>query len=819
MGSVNDEITRINDAKTAINAAITECGVQMPAPEDATIDTYAGKIREIPTAVLSQLNMDSVGGTDLYIKQLSQTNGVITATQGSIANTSSSGLTPKLSAADGQVGEGYVLCYGSQDTEPKWKQLVLPFASYSDFWSFVNHAETTYATKVFVDQKIAALVDSAPEHLNTLKELADALGSDSNMSTSLVALIATKLDMYAQSFEMNKTGQGGGHGGFIDFHYHDKSNKPTDVNGNVVTATPDYTSRIIEDDPGELKINGVKFKSNVVTATSYNILGSNTSTAVLSSDLATNCYIKIGSAYPLVVKYDAAENGEKFVACGASYNNMVTLGTSSRKWKEVHATTFKGTLVNNTIGTWINAAKNPAVNITNVTAGSAGSVFTTPLKDGYITVQSFRGDNILRFNYFTTDKYTNSTNTPFASLHIEADTGNVIATTFTGNLIGTSSDTEGLKSLGQTQVLTGTSVPEFAGLTMREYYNADGTPAKFGNLIQMKGKDAAGCSELFCEWTSNSVSGKLHYRSKRDMSNPWGAWKTMIDSDGGAIYKSLQIYNDAVNYAQIQFINTRAKADGGGWATTILNLQDNVGTTLALFGMHGDKGALTYLYLGTGAYGANNNLRIYPDKVQTPTILPNVTNTYSLGSSSLKWSTVYATTFYGSLSGNASSATTLGILGSATNSSYPLVFAPSVNTSTSTKVNKTLYTSTTDNFTYNPSKGSVSSSGGFFDTSDERLKTIINPISVDLDKLSKLRKVYFSWKDKPDSDLQLGMIAQDVQELYPELVSETNGQLSLSYEKLSVIALKGIDVLYDLVLDLKSEIKELKCKLNEYYGG
>ena len=41
----------------------------------------------------------------------------------------------------------------------------------------------------------------------------------------------------------------------------------------------------------ELKINGVTFKNKVVTATSYNILGTANSTAVLSSDLSTNCYI------------------------------------------------------------------------------------------------------------------------------------------------------------------------------------------------------------------------------------------------------------------------------------------------------------------------------------------------------------------------------------------------------------------------------------------------------------------------------------------------------------------------------------------------
>lgn len=812
MGTIKGEIERIEQAKSAIDTAIIASGGPAGSNDDL-IDTYADRVKAIPSAVLSNLNMTQIGGDDSYIKTLKQENGVITATLGGLVTTAKSGLAPAATNKSAGNIDSKTLILATNGDSVTWSKVPLSnYATQSDLTD--AHADAISTCQSYADLKIAALVDSAPEHLNTLKELADALGSDSNMSTSLVALIASKLDMYAQSFEMNKTGDGVGHGGFIDFHFYNSSKQPTNASGTVVTSTPDYTSRIIEDVAGQLNINGVKFKSNVLTAASYKILGTKNSTAVLSSDLSNNCYIQIGSAYPFVVKYDA--EGEKFIACGASYSNAISLGTSNRKWKEVHATTFKGTLVNSTIGTWINAAKNPAVNITNVTAGSAGSVFTTPLKDGYITVQSFLGDNTLRFNYFTTDKYTNSTNTPFASLHIEADTGNVIATTFTGNLIGTSSDTEGLKSLGRTQVLTGTSAPEFAGLTMREYYNAEGTPAKFGNLIQMKGKDAAGCSELFCEWASTNDSGRLHYRSKRDMTNSWGAWKTMIDSDGGAIYKSLQIYNDAVNYAQIQFINTRAKTDGGGWATTIINLQDNVGATLALFGMHGDRGALTYLYLGTGAYNAYNNLRIYSDKVQTPTLLPNLTNTYSLGSSSLKWSKVYATTFYGSLSGNASSASSLGILGSAANSSYPLVFAPSVNTSTSTRVNKTLYTSTTANFTYNPSKGSVNASGGFFETSDERLKNLLNDVNVDLEKLKQIPKKYFTWKED-GSITHIGTSAQALQKIYPELVdSDQNGILSVAYDKLSIIALKGIDLLYDKVNKLEEEIHELKSKFNSY---
>jgi len=50
----------------------------------------------------------------------------------------------------------------------------------------------TYATKTYVDTSVAAVVNSAPTTLNTLKELADALGDDPNFSTTITALIGTK---------------------------------------------------------------------------------------------------------------------------------------------------------------------------------------------------------------------------------------------------------------------------------------------------------------------------------------------------------------------------------------------------------------------------------------------------------------------------------------------------------------------------------------------------------------------------------------------------------------------------------------------------
>lgn len=117
---------------------------------------------------------------------------------------------------------------------------------------------------------------------------------------------------------------------------------------------------------------------------------------------------------------------------------------------------------------------------------------------------------------------------------------------------------------------------------------------------------------------------------------------------------------------------------------------------------------------------------------------------------------------------------------------------------------------------YMSNSGAVYASSGFYESSDERLKRILNPVKVNLDDLSKLRKVYYLWRDKSENGRQLGMIAQDVQKLYPELVStdKNTGYLSLAYDKLSVIALEAIDTLYEEYKQLKERVNELEKLLH-----
>ena len=56
------------------------------------------------------------------------------------------------------------------------------------------------ASTAFVQQELSSLVDSAPSTLNTLNELAAALGDDADFSTTVTNSIATKAPLASPTF-------------------------------------------------------------------------------------------------------------------------------------------------------------------------------------------------------------------------------------------------------------------------------------------------------------------------------------------------------------------------------------------------------------------------------------------------------------------------------------------------------------------------------------------------------------------------------------------------------------------------------------------
>lgn len=86
---------------------------------------------------------------------------------------------------------------------------------------------------------------------------------------------------------------------------------------------------------------------------------------------------------------------------------------------------------------------------------------------------------------------------------------------------------------------------------------------------------------------------------------------------------------------------------------------------------------------------------------------------------------------------------------------------------------------------------------GLVQRSDLRLKKDISPLSQDIvNKYLKLNPVTYYWKDKAlDQKLQYGLIAQETEKIFPELVSTATDEMqtkSINYQDLHAISLKVI---------------------------
>jgi hypothetical protein len=107
--------------------------------------------------------------------------------------------------------------------------------------------------------------------------------------------------------------------------------------------------------------------------------------------------------------------------------------------------------------------------------------------------------------------------------------------------------------------------------------------------------------------------------------------------------------------------------------------------------------------------------------------------------------------------------------------------------------------------TFNPSNGNLVVAGDVTSNSDIRLKSNIEQITGALGKVASLRGVTFDMENAR----RVGVIAQEVQKVVPEVVSTTEqGYLAVSYGNLTAL-------LIEAVKELSTEVSELKARLGE----
>jgi hypothetical protein len=104
----------------------------------------------------------------------------------------------------------------------------------------------------------------------------------------------------------------------------------------------------------------------------------------------------------------------------------------------------------------------------------------------------------------------------------------------------------------------------------------------------------------------------------------------------------------------------------------------------------------------------------------------------------------------------------------------------------------------TDTFDYkfqvgNAGDGTEARANAWNTFSDRRWKTDFAVITNAIEKIEAIHGYYYKWKDRPDTTTQVGVIAQEIEAVLPEVVStDAQGYKSVDYSKLTALLVQGM---------------------------
>ncbi|MFL0353178.1 tail fiber domain-containing protein [Xanthomarina sp. GH4-25] len=113
--------------------------------------------------------------------------------------------------------------------------------------------------------------------------------------------------------------------------------------------------------------------------------------------------------------------------------------------------------------------------------------------------------------------------------------------------------------------------------------------------------------------------------------------------------------------------------------------------------------------------------------------------------------------------------------------------------------------------------GNIEYTGTLTDVSDRRLKENLNPITNVLGQLQNIKGYTYNMKDDVTKKREYGVIAQDVQKVFPEMVSiiDDKDHLGVSYVQLIPVLLEAIKEQQKIIDQQNSKINGLSAELTE----
>lgn len=220
--------TLINAVKLGTTATTALAGdtTTITSTQAGHISTNNGKVSDTGTpAILSDGSVPTLN-TDISAAEVRGLIGAGTSSLaiGTTASTAKAGNTTTITGAQAtaitantaKVTDTGTPAILSDGTSPSLNSGI----SAAEIRTLIGALDSTdisdFTTSTYVDDEIAALVNSAPAALDTLKELSDALGADADFATTITTSIATKLtassytaaDVLAKLLTVDGTGSG-----------------------------------------------------------------------------------------------------------------------------------------------------------------------------------------------------------------------------------------------------------------------------------------------------------------------------------------------------------------------------------------------------------------------------------------------------------------------------------------------------------------------------------------------------------------------------------------------------------------------------------
>ena len=675
---------------------------------------------------------------------------------------------------------------------------------------------TQLATTAFVTTGIANIVDSSPGALNTLNELAAALGDDANFSTTVTDSIATKLPLAGGTLTGDVTFSGdvligtninsdiplqvnketAGSGTAIAFL------RNTDAAGNGLVVDVTTPQNYVAD----FRIGNVS-KMRITSGGNATFSGKSDITTSVSGFASTITNNKDDSQ-GLLVRTSDNDGGEYILDLQSSSSATGTNYASKFKVAKGGDATFSGNVsladtkyiqLNNTSTDWQLRADNAGKFIIQT---SGGSEFFKIRNNGEVAF-----GNGTAFNQFfnvrsssTSQSLINigtSDNSETLNVGVLGSAGYVMMENAAALNIGTGGVNRLTISSG------GVSTFQLSALT-----NPSGVDANTGVIVKNNGwsgitllSSAATGSFLTFGDADAGFRGRIQYlhgstdamvfetaAAERMRISSTGALTITASANstgnpraigfgGNSIGTNPLIYYDNAGNLVIDSTNS-GKVYLNGDTTGDVNIAQGGGITYV--GKTSNGGTQQQLYLagyplqsGSSFFGSYGFLTFA------------ATTNYTGSARRYALTNAYAANKFAILQGGSSAANVgLGAGGSALTGTNPVFIIDGL--------------------------GEIS--GDFNDTSDISLKKDIESLGDTTELVKKLNPVSFYWNEEQDKgeNKNIGFIAQQVEEVVPELVKGDEGGKSINVTGLVSLLTKTVQEQQTIIEDLKSRIETLE---------